>query len=122
MQPGRYDLRVYRGDTFRWTFVLWLDRKKAVPMDLAGATVKAEIRNRPAGATVIPLALEIELPNRIAAELTAAASSSLPVGLPQNMVWDLQITLPNTDVNTILRGDVVMTTDVTASRSLEAAA
>ena len=113
-QPGRYDLTIYRGDTYHWRFALWADAERSEPFDLTDVAVKAEIRNRPSGASVIPIECSIEgegqvsgnwddddaawddpelswgdTPNVINAVLSAAACQRIPIA---GAFWDLQLT------------------------------
>ena len=53
--PDKYDLALYRGDSFTWTFILWTDPTKTARFDLTGVTLKAEIRDKPAGLTIVEL-------------------------------------------------------------------
>ena len=46
MTPGRYPLRVYRGDSYEWRVVIWNDSIRTQPLDLAGFDVKAETREQ----------------------------------------------------------------------------
>ena len=107
--PGNYALRVYRGDTARWTFVLWADTHKTVPADLTGVSVASQIRTRPGGDVLATLACTTTLPNTIDAELPATVTAKL---LPL-AVWDLQLTYPSGDVTTVLAGAVNAMADVT---------
>jgi hypothetical protein len=109
--PGRYSLTLYRGDSAYWDFVLWNDVIGGDPYDLTNATVKAQIRDIPAGKRVTPLELTIELPNTVHAKLSAQAAETVPV----KGVWDLQVTFYNGDTATLLAGDVAVTQDVTDS-------
>ena len=138
MTPGAYNLTIYRGDTYNWTFALWQDADKTQPVDLTGVTALAEIRNRPGGATVVPMTCTVGADNSIAMALGAAASASLPLGsasasggfgaaatntLPDWLgAWDLQLTFENGQVATILAGTVTVTGDVTQSTAAAAAA
>jgi hypothetical protein len=117
MMPGTFPLVLYRGDTAHWRFTLWTDDAKTQPADLTGATAKAEIRDKPGGATIVALVCAVELPNIVTAELTAVASATLP---PKG-VWDLQMTYVSGDVVTILAGTVEVTADVTDSTAAQAA-
>lgn len=121
MTPGSFPLVLYRGDSYRWAFVLWADADKTIPADLAGVTPKAQIRDKPAGATVINLTCAVMPPNTIAVTLDAASSQTLmPAG-----VWDLQLTYQTGEVATVLAGIVTVTPDVTdsaAGRTLRAVA
>jgi len=140
MTPGAFNLTIYRGDTYHWQFTLWKDADKTEPVDLTGVTANAEIRNRPGGATVVPMDCTVA-DNTVAMTLSAAASSQLPLGavptaqpgsfgvaVPTNTLpdwlgaWDLQLTFANGDVNTILAGTVTVTADVTFSQGAQAAA
>jgi hypothetical protein len=109
--PGNYPLQLYRGDTNRWDFKLWEDPDKTTPTDLSGVLPKAEIRDKPSGATIIEMSTIVEGPNIIHMVLQPIQSLLVPA----KAVWDLQLTLLNGDILTILRGDVNMTPDVTDS-------
>jgi hypothetical protein len=111
MMPGTFPLAIYRGDTSAWTFVLWGDEAKTEPVDLSLYAVKAEIRDRPGGSTVVPLALIVTLPNEIDASLSPAASRVLPA----SGRWDLQLTDQTGRIMTILAGPVKVTGDITDS-------
>ena len=111
MTPGKYPLKLYRGDTYSWQFVFWTDAEKTIPADLSSVTAKSEIRDTPGGALVIPLACAISLPNTINAKLGAAGSALLP----PTGVWDLQLTYTTGDIATVLAGPVTATPDVTDS-------
>ena len=111
MTPGAFPLVLYRGDSYRWSFLLWTDTAKTQPTDLTGVVAKAQIRDKPAGGTVVNLTCNVTLPNTVNVALPATDSASLPlIG-----VWDLQLTYPNADVATVLAGPVTVTPDVTDS-------
>jgi hypothetical protein len=110
MTPITYPLSIYRGDTYRWRFSLWQDTAKTVPVDLVGATAKAEIRAAPAGAVLATLACTIVAPNNVDVVLSSAVSKALTAG-----VWDLQLTMGNGDIQTPVAGGVSVTPDVTDS-------
>ena len=109
MIPGRLPLVLYRGDTSRWQFRLWLDTAKTQPADLTGASAASQIRDRPGGALIAALTCVITLPNLIDATLAAADSAKLP----SSAVWDMQITYASGDIATVLAGPVNTTSDVT---------
>jgi hypothetical protein len=112
LDPARFNLSVYRGDTYSWRFVLWQDRARTIPVDLDGITPKAEIRDRPGGAVMVDLPLDIELPNIIVAKLSADDGKKLT----RNGVWDLQLTINAASVvATVIAGHVFVRAQVTDS-------
>lgn len=110
--PGTYQMSIYRGDSYRWQFKLWNDVDKTDPVDLTGVTPKAEIRDKPGGKKITPIACVVTMPNIVDATLTAAASAALAISKGS---WDLQLTYSGGDVSTVLAGAVVVTADVTDS-------
>ena len=116
MIPGKYDLALYRGDTFRRSFTLWSDTERTVPLDLAGATAAAEIRDKSGGASIAVMGCVIEQPNIVHVSLDESAwLQPVPSG-----VWDLEITFPSGDVATPVAGKVAITGDVTNSTRVAA--
>ena len=109
MTPGRMPLSIYRGDTYRWRFMLWLDAERTIPADLAGAKVVAQIRDRAGGSLVAGMACTITVPNIVIMVLSAPDS----VKLPSSAAWDMQVTYAWGDVATVLAGPVNTTVDVT---------
>ena len=109
MQPANLPLDIYRGDSLRLRLKLYDQGQQ--PIDLTDVVAKSEIRDRPAGSTVIPFTCVIILPNTIELFLTAGDSFRLPV----QGVWDLQLTYINGEVQTPLAGQVTVTPDVTDS-------
>lgn len=110
--PASYPLDLYRGDTFRVKFKLWKDKAKTDPVDLAGVAVAAQIRSQPNSSAILQeLLCTVTLPNIIEVSMTPDETAKLPSA----GAWDLQLTYPNTDVQTILAGPVTVTVDVTRS-------
>jgi hypothetical protein len=120
MTPGTYDLNLYRGDTWKARFQLYdvIDGAQS-PVDLTGATVAAEIRDRPNGLTIVELDCVITLPNIIDVAMTPAMWTDAPTGTG---AWDLEITYGNGDVHTAVAGKVTITADVTGSQPVLQAA
>jgi hypothetical protein len=108
--PQRVPLGVYRGDSHHWVLTLWSDQAATVPIDMAGVSPKAEIR-QPGGPVVATLDCAITPPNAITVTLAAADSAALP-GL---VGWDLQLTFPDGSVRTVAAGPITVTADVTDS-------
>ena len=111
MLPGKYDLGLYRGDSYAWRIQLWDDADLSDPTDLTGATVAAEIRDKPAGPIIVELDCAVTLPNIVDMTMTPA----MWVDCPAKGVWDLQLTFTGGEVRTVLRGAVTVTADVTES-------
>lgn len=112
MKPGEFPLDIYRGDTYRWQFVLWSDIAKTQPVDLSGVLVKSQIRDKPMGRLLAVIDCTVTPPNTILATLTAAECAKL-VG--RTLAWDLQLAWANGDITTLLAGPVNLTIDVTDS-------
>jgi hypothetical protein len=110
MVPGIVNLDIYQGDTKRWQFKLWADAARTKPADLTGVTVEAYMRDKISGG-VYELEMECSViqPNIINMLLTASQSRVCP----PICIWDLQLTYPNGDIFTVLRGTGIVTQDVT---------
>ena len=111
MQPGKYDLSLYRGDTYSWTFRLWSDAAKTVPLDLTTAAAHAEIRDSPGGSDVMSLDCLIIDPGMVQVQVRADDWADAPLG----GVWDLELHWADGRVRTVLAGEVTVTPDVTHS-------
>jgi len=111
MTPGRFDLNLYRGDSYAYRFVLWQDDLQSVAVDLTGATAEAEIRERSAGVAVTVLTTTVTLPNIV----EVAVDPAMYVTVPAKGVWDLQLTFADGSVQTPVAGAVTVTGDVTDS-------
>jgi hypothetical protein len=110
--PGSFDLDIYRGDTGRWSFLLWKDAAKTDAVDLTGAVPRAQVRAGMGGQVLVDLACSITPPNRVDAVLPAATSATLA---PVRGYWDLEITYSDGNVSTVLSGRACVTADVTRS-------
>lgn len=109
MTPGRLPLSLYRGDTYRWQFKLWLDTARTLPADLSGAFALAQIRDKAGGTLIVSMPCVVTVPNFVDMVLSATDSAKLP----NSGAWDLQITYASGDVATVLGGPVNTTADVT---------
>lgn len=105
-------LQVYQGDTYSWLFTLWQDEARTVPVDLTGTTPKAEIRMRSGAPLLADLACDVQLPNEITMKLERDESLKL---VQPHARWDLQLTLPDSSVTTIIAGPVTVTRAITES-------
>lgn len=118
MIPGTYGLNIYAGDDHAWRFVLWADVEKTEAADLTGMSVKAEIRDRPGGATIVAAHVAVTLPNTVDVSLTPADTRACPA----SGRWDLQLTDAGGRVATVLAGAVKVIGDITDSSAGAAAA
>jgi hypothetical protein len=112
MEQGKYDLSLYRGDTYSRGFRFWEDQPGGTAFDLTGATAEAEFRDKPGGASVIQFTCAITLPNTITIHLVPAQWAYAPA---KKGYWDLEVTFSPTEVYTLIAGDVIVTQDVTNS-------
>lgn len=111
LKPGVFNLELYRGDSYALRFILWADDLKTDPLDLNGATVAAQIKDKVDGAIVVNLQCTPTLPNIVDVVITPAVYTSCP----KKGVWDLQITHSSGAVHTAVAGKVSVTADVTNS-------
>lgn len=112
MTPGKHDLDLYRGDSYEWLIRLWSDDMGTLPLDLAGATVTAQIRDKPDGTKVVNMGTAIEAPNAIRLTITPALWATAPAESGQ---WDLQVIDADGEVTTVLAGKVKITADITVA-------
>ena len=106
--PVYYSLDLYRGDSFRMQVRLWADANKTQPVDLTGASVAAEIR--PAPRAIPAASLTCAVAGHVIDLSLSSAHSFL---VPQSAYWDLQITYPSGDVQTVITGGVSVRAGVT---------
>lgn len=111
MIPGKYDLTIYRGDSYQYRFTLWEDTENTLPADLTGASAKAELRVSSGGPVFGEMELTVVLPNIIDGYLSAETTAAIEY---MSGVWDLQVTAA-TNVRTVLAGKVKLIADVTGS-------
>ena len=112
MQPVRYDLEVYKGQTWEQSFTFLNDGETPTPIDLTGSTAKAEIRpadNSPVLTASFVVSKE-DASGIVYLALTSEQTASLPAGV---QAWDLKIIDTNDVVNYWVKGKVVITGRVT---------
>jgi hypothetical protein len=113
MTPGKYDFKLYRGDSYAWQFKLWQDSARTIPVVLttAGTIVACEVRDKPGGVKIVPLDCVVASPNIINVTMTSAMCKSCPA----KGGWDLQVTFPDGQVLTPVAGRVAISPDYTES-------
>lgn len=109
MNPGEYNLELYRGNSYAWQFRLWEDANKTVPFDLAGGKVSAQIRNQPGGTKVVDMIITVTEPNIVDMEMRP----SMYYNCPLEGGWDIQVIRDDGQVLTPLAGTVTVTPDYT---------
>jgi hypothetical protein len=113
MAPQQLALSIYRGDSYKWSFTLFTDAAHTLPLDLTGATAKAEVRLKSGDPVLLTLACTITVPNKVDVSLTAADSKAITFTAAQ---WDLQITwTASGTVKTVVAGSVKIDADITDS-------
>jgi hypothetical protein len=111
MNPRKYNLALYRGNSQGWLFRLWTDEAMTEPANLDGADIKAEIRNKSAGTVIVDLDIVYTSPNMVQVTITPDMYATCPA----KGIWDLQVTYPDGWVDTLVGGTVAVTADATDS-------
>jgi len=104
--PGNLDLKIYRGDTFRFKVVL--NNKNGERLDISDHTIKAQMRSDFDSEFAIDLDC-VFINGEMLITLSSYESSKLE---DKSYIWDLQIAGP-LGVRTIVAGDVSVIMDVT---------
>ena len=109
--PASFPFNFYRGDSYKYRFKLWQDQAKTIPyaLDAVADQANAEIRDKPGGASITVLDVEIVEPNFVDVSVTSEMTKTMV----QKGVWDLEITFANGDVYTPVKGPVTVELDVT---------
>lgn len=111
----KYDLELYRGDSYGWRFKFWEDANRTVPTDISEATIESEIRDKHAGSIITPLTCQLYVAEDEVNAVDVVLSAEECHALPKKGVWDLEITFADGQVRTPIGGDVIITPDVTNS-------
>lgn len=111
MIPGIYTIQAYRNDTLQLTFTI--TDGSSLPINLSTAALKLEVRNKPDG--------EIKLTMTEGAGLTVdgvgnnvvTVSKVIDIECGGTYVYDLQATFNSGVVTTYIKGNFIVTEDVT---------
>jgi hypothetical protein len=109
MNPAKYDLSLYRGDSVRMQFRLWADPDRTQPIDLDGVMAASQIRTRPDGDILAEFVCTVTLPNVVDVSLDSDASRFNA----KKGAWDLRLAWPGGDVLTPVAGAVKVKPDIT---------
>lgn len=120
MQAGRYNIRLYQGDTWSISPVWKITSSitgSLVPVDVTGYTADMQVRRTTGSSTVI---VELSTGNgrivtgstdgKFTLSLSAVQTAALDVG---NYVYDLEVTAPDSTVTKLLHGAFAVRAEVT---------
>lgn len=114
MTPGRYDVRIYKGDSYHGPLITLPSLEPfGGPVDLTGATGAAQIRASEEATDVLAqfaVIIENATLRQLRLTLTPAQTTALTI---EEAVWDLQIATPGGWVGTPLAGRVKVMGEVT---------
>lgn len=111
IQPKRYDIAIYQGDTFKFEILI---SSGATPIDLTGWTVIAQIRkiNDTPGETPNINATLGGVNGKVSLSITNTGTGLLE---DETYIYDVQITdnaTPTPNVRTFIGGNVLVTKDI----------
>jgi hypothetical protein len=98
--PENVDLSIWQGDA--QTYIMRLTADNNAPIDLAGCTAQATVRQSFTAPARFEFVCTIQNTNEVKVYMSSATSASIPAG---SYVWNFQVTAPNGDVRTYLAGD-----------------
>jgi len=108
MAPGKYNLTIYRGDTFAQTFRFLAGD---VPDDLTGWTFQAQVREYPNASVAADFTVTIE--DALDGTVTIAMEGAITATLPsRGGSWDFEGTKAGS-IMTRIAGSVTLVEDVT---------
>jgi len=112
MSVTRTNLNVYQGDDEAWEVTVTLEDNQT-PADITGYTAQSQIRRAVADTDpiiVTSFATSVQSPI-----VFLALTHDQTMLLSGTYVWDLQLTSPAGAITTIIRGNVMVTAQVTAA-------
>jgi len=110
MSVTRTNLNVYQGDDEAWEVTVTLEDNQT-PADITGYTAQAQIRRAPADSDpIIITSFNTSVQSPI---VFLALTHDQTKDLTGQYVWDLQLTSPLGAITTILRGNIMVTAEVT---------
>jgi hypothetical protein len=105
--PNQVDLKIYRGDDFYLDLTVY--DPDDTPSDLTGVTASSQIRASPGAAATLATLDAFVNGNVITLHLKHADSATLP----NNCVWDAQMTYGSGDIITLAGGNITVSGEVT---------
>lgn len=113
MNPGRYNINVYKGTTFSLAPVWKIDN---LPVDITGYAAKMQVRATADSSVIVELstsngkAVISGALGKTTLTLTASETATLTAG---NYFYDLNLTSPSSVVTKILEGSFIVEASVT---------
>jgi len=111
MTPGNYTIRAYRNDTLQLTFTI--TDGSNVPISLANATMKMEVRNKPDGDVYLTLTEGDGLTVGGVNNNVVTVSKLVNISDGCSYFYDLQATFTSGVVTTYVKGPFVVMEDIT---------
>jgi hypothetical protein len=110
MKTAKLDLLIQRGSTYRKLFQL--QQVGGIPVDLLGSDIRAKLRKTFESAVFIDLHAQITDPvnGKCLIELSAAETEEIQFATG---VYDVEIIFPNTEVQQVLFGNVLVKKEAT---------
>lgn len=105
--PSNMDLSIWQGDAQE--FIISLTSETGTPINLAGCTASALIRQSIGAPTSYAFTCTIEGTNNVRVKMTSAVCKTI---MPGSYVWNFQITAADGSVRTYLAGDVTVYAEV----------
>lgn len=110
MAAGKHNILIERGATFSRRCVLRDDN--SIPTDLTGSTIMGQIRETVDAATAISFVVDITTPTNGTFTITIPDETTAGITYSKG-VYDLEIHYPDSTVERLLQGNVVVDPQVT---------
>jgi len=111
--PSNWDLKIYEGDTVRFTVTV--TDANDVPINLTGYSAAAQLKTSFSDATPVAFTCTITTPASGVVEVYLAPATTAALIAGTSYIWDFQLTEPDGDVRTYLAGDVTVVPEVTTT-------
>lgn len=110
--PGVVNLGMTRGDT--WTLTVTYQDSTGAAVDLSGASARFQIRiSQDSSTTLLALASPGDITLNASGEIAVTASAAATAALDFSRAWyDLELTLVDGTVKTLIIGNIDLTKDV----------
>ncbi len=110
--PATYDITLYQGDTYRLDIVVKDNQATPQPVNITGWTARGQIRPTIDSATIFA-SFVVTFTNASLGQVRISLTGAITAAIPQNGVYDLEFTLPGGEIETYLKGALVIDKEVT---------